>query len=64
MLAAGEVRTTEATLTIPKTQKPGEYATLIRFTNVTPPISAAVGVWLRFEVLPWREGSKRCPTAP
>ena len=60
VLDPGEARTTEATLVIPKTQKPGEYATLIRFTNVTPPLSAAVGVWLRFEVLPWHEGAKKC----
>lgn len=64
VLDASEVRTVVATLAILRTQRPGEYATLLRFTNVTPPLSAAVAVWLRFEVQPWREGSKRCPMAP
>ena len=60
VLEAGEVHTVVATLAIPRAQKPGEYATILVFTNDTPPLSAAVGVWLRFEVLPWREGAKKC----
>ena len=55
-----ETRVVIATLAIPKNQKRAEYATMLRFANVTPPYSAAVGVYLRFEVLPWRAGSKHC----
>lgn len=53
-----------ALLSVPTHERPGEYATLLRFTNQTPPLSAAVGVWLRFDVEPWRVGHKRCGRAP
>ena len=54
-------RIIDVTLTIPKTARQGDYATLLRFTNVTDDfVRAAVGVWLRFEVSPWHINTPKC----
>lgn len=61
LLGPREGRVVAATLTIPKNARPTEHAALLRFTNVTgDAVQAAVGVWLRFDVLPWRVGTPRC----